>query len=148
MMRVPEDLRSYFAIRGVRWTRRREEIFAALCACAEHPTAEELFQKVGVRDEGMSLATVYSTLELFTRRGLCRRINPAHGPDRRAGGARYDADTTEHAHVVTADGRVIDLPDDLGREVLAHLPTGVLEAVRARTGVRVGRISIEFIEEA
>lgn len=147
-MQVPDDLRCYFGIRGVRWTRRREEIFAALCGCADHPTAEELFQKVGVRDAGISLATVYSTLELFTRRGLCRRIGAVHSADQRAGGARYDADTRDHAHVITADGRVLDLPDDLGREVLARLPSDVLDAVRSRTGVRVGRVAIEFIEDS
>lgn len=147
-MQVPADLRSYFGIRGVRWTRRREEIFAALCACADHPTAEELSQKGGVRDSGISLATVYSTLELFTRRGLCRRISSSPAPGVPANsGVRYDADTSEHAHLVLADGRVMDLPDDLGRELAARLSAELIETVRARTGVRIGRIAIEFIEE-
>ncbi len=145
---LPADLRAHFARRGVRWTRQREQVYAALCASSAHPTAEALHSTLRADHADLSLATVYNTLELFTRRGLCRRISSPPAPDARANnGVRYDADLSDHAHVVTADGRVMDLPSDLGRGVLNRLPADLLDEVHKRTGIRVGRIAIEFIED-
>lgn len=147
MQSLPADLRNHFADRGVRWTRQREQVYAALCATASHPTAEELHNSLKADSTDLSLATIYNTLELFTRRGLCRRISSSPAPEARANnGVRYDADVTEHAHVVTSSGKVMDLPDDLGRDLLRRLPPDLLEEVHKRTGIRVGRVAIEFIE--
>lgn len=144
---LPTDLRAHLESRGIRWTRQREQVYAALCATASHPTAEELHSTLRADNAELSLATIYNALELFTRRGLCRRISPSPAPEARANnGIRYDADTSEHAHVVTSDGRVMDLPEELGREVLRRLPADLLDEVHRRTGVRVGRVAIEFIE--
>ncbi len=143
----PADPHAYFAARGVRWTRQREQVYAALCASSSHPTAEELYSTLKADSTDLSLATIYNTLELFTRRGLCRRISSSPAPEARANfGVRYDADVSEHAHVVTSAGKVIDLPDDLGRDLLRRLPPDLFEEVHKRTGIRVGRVAIEFIE--
>lgn len=122
-------------------------MYAALCATASHPTAEELHTTLRADNAELSLATIYNTLELFTRRGLCRRISPSPALEARSNaGIRYDADISEHAHIVMNDGRVRDLPEELGREVLRRLPADLLDEVHRRTGVRVGRVAIEFIE--
>lgn len=140
--------REVFAKRKIRCTAQREAVYAALCATHTHPTAEELFHAVKRSYADVSLATVYNALEAFTKAGIARRLGSANAVvgGGQGGGFRYDAELHNHAHVVTADGRVIDLPDDLSNEIMTHLPPSVLERVEQRLGVKLGRISVEFIE--
>lgn len=142
---VPQhpNLRARLAEHGIRLTRQREQIYAALAASHSHPTAEELLRTVRATQPGISLATVYNTLETFTQAGLCRKIRLAA-----AGGAcRYDADLSDHLHLITPDGRVHDVPEDLGREVLEQISEDVVRRIGERMGVEIGRVSIEFLAE-
>jgi Fur family peroxide stress response transcriptional regulator len=103
--------------RGVRPTRQRELVYAALAATKTHPTAEELLTAVRAADPGVSQATVYNTLETLTGCGLARRL-----PSRTAGGpCRYDADVRPHVHLTLPDGRVIDAPVGVSEAILAAL---------------------------
>ncbi|MFN0012428.1 MAG: Fur family transcriptional regulator [Phycisphaerales bacterium] len=136
-----DDLPSLFARHGLRRTPQREVIYRALASTKSHPTAEELFAVVSRKRPGTSLATVYNTLDAFSRRGLCRRFN---APTEADGPARFDADTSEHVHVITDDARVRDVPADLGAKIAAALPPELVEAVEERMGVRVDRVRIEL----
>jgi Fur family transcriptional regulator, peroxide stress response regulator len=78
--------------RGARPTRQRRAIYAALADRLDHPTAETLHRAVRRRLPGMSLATVYTTLEVLVKSGLAGRVI---GPD---GVVRYDARTDAHDH--------------------------------------------------
>src|SRR5262245_53370168 len=90
--------------RGARPTRQRRAIFAALSGRLDHPTAETLHRAVRRRVPGMSLATVYTTLEVLVDAGLASMVI---GPD---GVARYDARTDEHDHRrCLGCGRIDDL---------------------------------------
>lgn len=90
--------------RKARPTRQRRAIFAALSGRFDHPTAETLHRAVRRRVPGLSLATVYTTLEILVRAGLAGRLI---GPD---GVARYDARTDGHDHRrCLACGRIDDL---------------------------------------
>lgn len=144
-MMVPQSPREVFARHNLRCTAQREAIYSALCAATSHPTAEELFNAVRATDSGVSLATIYNALDAFTRAGIARRLATPNS----AGGAsahRYDADLHNHAHVLTADGNVIDLPDDLSNELVALIPPSMLQRVEARLGRKLSRMSIELIE--
>lgn len=149
------DTHTLFGERGLRCTRQRVEVFEALMASCEHPTAEELHKIVNERpplsggecceDEGeesgegrVSLATVYNTLDALCRVGLARRLVCA------CGGARYDADLREHLHVTTEDGKVLDVPEDLGGRVLERIPAEALREVGERLGVKIRRVRVEF----
>ncbi len=147
--------RELFARHGLRCTRQRELLFEALAGTTAHPTADELYRMVvsqqgGTTVEGasgpeseLSLATVYNTLEIFTERGLCRRL-----PCPRGGGpCRYDADMSEHVHVALIDGRVIDLPDDLSRKLIGNIPRSVLAEIERRIGIRVSAVSVQVFEK-
>ncbi len=125
---------------GLRCTRQRELVYSALAASKAHPTAEELLQSVREEEPGLSLATVYNTLEVFTRVGLCRRFPGVSGSN----ACRYDADVGDHAHVMTGDGKVIDVPEDLSQRLLASLPGDVIAEVEARLGVRLTRVSLQL----
>ncbi|MEO1583385.1 MAG: Fur family transcriptional regulator [Planctomycetota bacterium] len=122
---------------GLRVTKQRETIYAALAATARHPSADELFGLVQPDQPGMSLATVYNTLEAFVDAGLCRRIHAS-------GATRYDAATHDHVHVCTRDGRVLDVPEDLGRNLVKALGPSTLRQIEQELGVSVASISLEL----
>jgi Fe2+ or Zn2+ uptake regulation protein len=78
--------------RGERATRQRRAIYAALLDRTDHPTAEVLHRVARRRIPGMSLATVYTTLEVLVSAGLAGRLA---GTD---GASHYDARTDGHDH--------------------------------------------------
>lgn len=134
------DMRAFFRLHGLRCTRQRELIYSALAATKLHPTAEELFTAVRTDEPGLSLATVYNTLEVFTDRGLCRRLPSAHGN----GPSRYDTDTDQHVHIMLDDGRVVDMPDDLAPLLDAGLPPRFMAEVERRLGIRLTGFHIQL----
>ncbi len=127
---------------GLRCTKQRQVIWNALASTKAHPTAEELHTMVVVENPGISLATVYNTLEAFCTAGLCHKIPMVDGP------ARYDADTHEHLHLLTTNGKVVDVPDDVGRRLMAQIPEDALRELEERMGVRVTRVRIDLLAEA
>ena len=138
------DYRELFAAHGLRCTRQRQVVYAALASTREHPTAEAIYDAVrrDLGSAGISLATVYNTLETLSQCGLCRKLATPGGP------ARFAALTDEHAHIVAADGSVIDLPGDLSDRVMAGVRDPELIAeIESRLGVKVGRISIHLAAE-
>ncbi len=134
-----DDIRDMLRDHGLRVTRQREELYAALASTKSHPTADELFGMVCEGHTGLSLATVYNTLEVFVEAGLCKRIHAC-------GATRYDATTSDHAHVQTSDGRVIDLPEDLSRKIKRAIDPAVLRGIEAELGVSVASISFSLTE--
>ncbi len=137
-----DAVRDLLRAHGLRPTRQREVLYSALAETKAHPTAEELFESVLSRDSGMSLATVYNALEAFTTAGLCRRLAGARG-----GACRFDADMARHVHVVSSDGRVVDLPEDLSAEVLERLGPDLVGKLELRLGFRLGRVSVQIVSE-
>ena len=134
---------------GLRCTSEREAIFSALAQTTSHPTAEELHEFVNstrwasVVKGPISRATVYNTLDLLVRRGLARRFS-FPSDDVGVQPARYDADTSEHVHLITDDGRIRDVPDDLSHRILSSLPAEVVEELERRMGVQVDGMRIEL----
>lgn len=128
-----------FARHGLRCTPQREEVYLALASTRDHPTAEELYTTVRKRLPEISLGTVYNALTHFSRRGICRRLS---GED---GTARFDAETDNHVHVSTDDGRLRDVPEDIGSSVLASIPTELIEDIEKRMGLRIDQVRVEFV---
>jgi len=138
---MPDQTRALFRRHGLRCTKQREVIYRVLADCKSHPTAEELHEQVRAAESGLSLATVYNTLEAFSARGLCRSLPSANG----GGAARYDADLSDHVHLTTADGKVLDVPDDLSERLLDGLSEDLISELERRTGLRIGRISLQLV---
>ncbi|QOJ01519.1 MAG: transcriptional repressor [Phycisphaeraceae bacterium] len=134
-----ESIRVLFRSRGLRCTRQREAVYAALAASRSHPTADELLSGVGGDDPELSLATVYNTLDALCECGLARRV-----PSESGGPCRFDADTSHHAHVVMPDGAVVDVPEDLSRAILSGVPADPLSELCRRLGVKVDRVSVRI----
>jgi Fe2+ or Zn2+ uptake regulation protein len=133
--------RCLFERAGLRFTRQREVVYESLASTKSHPTADELFHSVRSVESGLSLATVYNTLEAFIAAGLVRRIPCATG----SGACRFDAETGNHVHLATGDGRVQDVPDDLSRRLLSGIPHEVLNDLERRLGVRIDGMHVQLL---
>ena len=80
--------------RGLRVTSQRLMIHRALCAHAQHLTAEQVLETVSAVLPGTSLPTVYATLELLEQLGLVRRFGTGNGA------VLFDSRVEPHAHTV------------------------------------------------
>ncbi len=99
------ELRTALAGAGLRVTSQRLVLLRSLRDLDRHVTAEELLAAAGERLPGLSLPTVYATLDLLVRLGLVRRVNGA------SGAALYDAGELAHEHLVCGScGAVVDVP--------------------------------------
>ncbi|MEM8756199.1 MAG: Fur family transcriptional regulator [Planctomycetota bacterium] len=135
---MPSDaIRGLLRSRGLRVTQQRERLYAALAASTRHPSADELFCEVRHLQRGLSLATVYNTLEVFAEVGLCRKI-PSDGV------ARYDADVSDHIHIHMADGRVIDVPGALGDRLLSAIRPADLAEIERELGVKIDGLNLDL----
>jgi len=122
---------------SLRCTKQRLDVYETLAATKLHPTPEQLHRMVSERSPGISLATVYNTLEALCEAGLAHRIpTPA--------GCRYDADTTQHVHVVLPDGRLLDVPAHLGDTLLDRLSPALQQELADALGVNIKHIAIQL----
>ena len=48
--------------------------------------------------------------------------------------------------MISPDGTIRDLPEDLSRRVLEAIPRDLVEQIERRLGVPIGRTSIEFVQ--
>lgn len=136
-------VRALFARHDLRWTRQREAVYTALRETNRHPTPEQLHHLVCAHDPSISLATVYNTLDALCDADLCRRFAIERGGSSNA--HRYDADTQDHAHVETTDGRLLDLPEALDDELQDAIPAELLRRIEHVMGVKLDRVAMRII---
>jgi Fe2+ or Zn2+ uptake regulation protein len=91
---IDERLVTKLRERGLRVTSQRIVIHRALCAQAQHLTAEQVLESVSEVLPGTSLPTVYATLELLEQLGLIRRFGTGNGA------VLFDSRVEPHAHTV------------------------------------------------
>ena len=91
---------------GFKVTPQRLAVYEVLANTKEHPSAEMIFNKLQANYPTMSLATVYKTIDILREVGLVQILNA--GED----SFRYDADTSDHAHIRCLEcARVDDIFD-------------------------------------
>ena len=98
--------------RGLRATSQRVVMHRLLRDHARHVSAEELLSEASERLPGVSLPTVYATLELFEQLGVVRRVNGGGGT------LLWDTRGDAHHHMICRRcGRIEDMevPVDLDR---------------------------------
>lgn len=106
--------------RGQRVTSQRLVIGRLLRELDRHVTAEEVLRRASEQLPGVSLPTVYATLDLLTELGEARRVSVG-GP------VLYDPRTNDHVHLrCRICGRVEDLELDIdtARALKAARATG------------------------
>jgi Fur family peroxide stress response transcriptional regulator len=107
-MTLKNEAKSYdetISEKGFRFTAQRRQVYDALMAQRDHPTAVEVFMRVKAKLPTISLATVYNTLETLAGCGLVKHVNHEREP------SRYCANLDEHAHLFCEKcSSVTDLP--------------------------------------
>lgn len=101
--RVEQVLREH----GIKPTSQRTEIGIVLLTQPCHMSADQIIKSLRDTGSRISKATVYNTLNLFSRRGILREIviDPAH--------LVYDSTVQQHHHFFNADtGELIDIDSD------------------------------------
>ena len=124
MMISPEsdtEARARLRQAGLRPTRQRIVLARRLFGGPHrHVTAAGLHAEVLREEAGVSLATVYNTLHLFTKAGLLRELVVD------AGRSFFDTNTDHHQHFFFEEsGRLVDVPGDrISVNVLPPTPPG------------------------
>jgi len=109
-------LREALAARRQRYTEQRAAVFRYLRNTSSHPTADEVFSQVRREVPGISLATVYKSLETLVGCGLATKLTYGDGS------ARYDGRTDDHHHLRCLECEaVVDLPGRVDDREVARL---------------------------
>lgn len=106
---------------GVRMTRQRHVVLEVVLSSCDHPTAATIYERCRQHLTGISLATVYNSLEAMTEAGIINHLHFDNGP------SRYCANLVPHVHMQDeVNDRVIDvqLKEGLRPEDVFDLPEG------------------------
>ncbi|MBI5397324.1 MAG: transcriptional repressor [Verrucomicrobia bacterium] len=107
IQKTANDLQQTLRERGWRMTRQRQAVYDAVLASRDHPSAEEVFQRVRRKLPDVSLATVYNSLEALVECGQVAKV-----PRSDDGPARYSHRLDPHHHArCIACGQVWDLEE-------------------------------------
>ncbi|MCH5262415.1 MAG: transcriptional repressor [Lachnospiraceae bacterium] len=89
---------------ALKYSRQRQVIKDFLMTRKDHPTADVVYMNVRREYPNISLGTVYRNLSLLADIGEIKRLRVGDGVD------HYDADTSQHYHIIcTKCGSVKDL---------------------------------------
>lgn len=125
---LPAGMQARLRAAGIQPTLQRLAVAEVLLARPQHMTADQVLAAAQRLLPGISRATVYAVLQLFTERGLLREL-PVTGA-----ATIYDSNTDPHHHLVDVEtGDVLDLPAE------ALQVTGLAEALR---GVRLDGVDV------
>jgi Fur family iron response transcriptional regulator len=121
---------------GILPTPQRVEIAAILLRRPQHMSAEHIIDQLKDSGSKVSKATVYNSLNLFSKHGLVREVMV--DPVRKF----YDSTTHPHHHFYNVDsGELSDIPDEqVCFQDLPKLPTGTeQESIEVLIKVRDSR---------
>jgi len=86
-----------------RMTYQRKLILDEVKKNLNHPTADEIYERVRKKLPRISMGTVYRNLDVLATCGLIRKLEPGHPQ------MRFDSETSEHYHTVcTRCGKIED----------------------------------------
>jgi len=92
--------------RGIRVTAQRVAVAEVLANSIDHPSAQDVYERVKLHFPHITLATVYNTLNVLSEKGF---VQPLHF----RGGTRYDANLLPHANLICVEcGRIADASVD------------------------------------
>jgi Fur family peroxide stress response transcriptional regulator len=93
--------------KGLRPTKQRACVYGVILDKRDHPTADDIFDRVKKQLPGTSFATVYNCLEILVECGLVRQVHM----DRSS--TRYCPNLTPHAHFKCKNtGKIYDIQID------------------------------------
>lgn len=93
--------------KGLRSTKQRACVYGVILDKRDHPTADDIYQRVKKHLPSTSFATVYNCLETLVECGLVRQVNMDRSP------TRYCPNLSPHAHFkCTQTGQIFDVQID------------------------------------
>ena len=93
--------------KGLRPTKQRACVYGVILDKRDHPTADDIYDRVKRHLPGTSFATVYNCLETLVGCGLVKQVNMDRSP------TRYCPNLTLHAHFrCTQSGKIYDVEID------------------------------------
>ncbi len=102
--------------KGVRFTPQRQAILEFLLETKSHPTADEIYQHVKAKFPGVSLGTIYNTLNMLKEHGHLLELSYGDMS------SRFDGNPRNHYHIVCSKcGMVVDYHSpliDMDQEVM------------------------------
>ncbi len=103
--------------KGIRPSAQRVAVSRYVLTTCDHPTADEVWNRVRKKFPMVSRATVYNTLNLLVAKGLLRQFVLSGGR------VVFDSNVNEHHHFIEVDtGKIHDVPwDSLRVENLERL---------------------------
>ena len=117
--RDDSELAELLRERGLRATSQRVVMHRLLRDHNRHLSAEELLSEARERLPGVSLPTVYATLELFEQLGIVRRVNGGGGT------LLWDTRSDAHHHMICRNcGRIEDMETSLDLERVRRSAAG------------------------
>ena len=93
-MNSPSVLAATYRAHGRKLTPQRQLIFSLLHDNTSHPTAESLFATASAKMPGISLRTVYQTLNELAEMGELQAIDLGEGA------TRFDPNVDDHHHAI------------------------------------------------
>jgi len=108
---------------GLLPTSQRVEVAAVLLGRPQHLSADQIIARLQQKGSGVSKATVYNCLKIFSETGLVKEINVD------ATRKYYDSTTHAHHHFYNVEtGELTDIPvDTISVLNLPPLPSGTVE---------------------
>lgn len=117
---------------GIRVTAQRISVAEVLVNAKDHPTAQELYQRVRSRFPHITMGTVYNTVHTLAQNGLIQPLPFPHG-------TRYDANPHPHANLVCVQcATITDIPEE--EEMLSRLR----ERAAAQSGFQILSQRLDF----
>ena len=117
---------------GLRLTPQRLAIAEVVVNSADHPSVRDIYERVRDFFPYVTIATVYSTLDVLEQAGVVRQL-----PFQRL--SRYDANLSPHANLVCIGcSQVVDA--DVGEETVAEL----LDQVIRESNFQVSSQRVDF----
>lgn len=108
-----EPIRNKIVGAGLKATQQRIVVYDALVSLMNHPSAENIYEKVKPANPSISLGTVYKTLDTFVSVGLAHKVATDEGH------MRYDPNVDYHNHIYCTNTKeIIDYDsEDLNRVI-------------------------------
>ena len=115
---------------GFRITQQRKAILKFLGSSKGHPSAQQVFQEARKEYPGISLATVYNTLDTLVKRGLIKVMEFQHMDN------RHETNLNPHINLIcTGCGKIQDFGEGL------PIPE---ESVKKKLGFEVREYRVEY----
>lgn len=103
-----------------RMTHQRSVILEEVQRSHDHPTADEIYERVRKRLPRISMGTVYRNLDVLASSGLIRKIGPDFPQ------MRFDGETRDHYHMTCIGcGRVEDMGIPPQDDTVSQLETAL-----------------------